>query len=210
MSRWTEAERALAEADPELGQWIQRLGPCTLTPRLSDGGLFHALSEAIVSQQLSGKAAATIWSRVVAHFGQPHAPAPRQVLDADLDSLRALGLSRQKATYLQSLAHHVLEVFPPLEELQHEPDDVLIEQLTQVKGIGRWTVQMLLIFDFGRPDVWPTEDLGVQHGVRILRALPDRPNSKAMHALGEHFAPYRSIAAWYMWRIYESAGAAKE
>ncbi|MEM9996669.1 MAG: DNA-3-methyladenine glycosylase [Bacteroidota bacterium] len=189
----------LADADPMMGQLIAHVGSCRLEVRgLADP--FAALLRSIVFQQISTKAAATIHSRVQALF--PDAtPTAEALLDLDDETLRGAGLSRPKQRAARSLAERVLDgTVPTAEAIERLPDNEVIARLTQVRGIGPWTVQMLLIFDLGRPDVLPTTDLGVQRGAMNAYGLDALPSPKDLAAMGAPWQPYRSVASWYLWR----------
>src|SRR5688572_31049872 len=160
----TDAVAHLKTADPRLAPIIELVGPCALSPR-TEGTHFDALCRAIVYQQLSGKAAATIHGRVLALYdGRP--PLPAELLATPVERLRACGLSRQKLGYILDLAERVERGDVPLDHLDSLPDDAILEALVRVKGIGRWTAQMFLMFRLGRPDVLPELDLGVQKGLQ--------------------------------------------
>jgi DNA-3-methyladenine glycosylase II len=193
----------LIQADPALARLIDQVGPCRLAQSQEQGDLLATLASAIVYQQLSGKAAATIFGRFLALYPGCPFPSPQQILDTPDDQLRAVGLSGQKGRYLKDLALQVQQGLPSLEQLELEDDEAIIRALTRVKGIGRWTVQMLLIFRLGRPDVWPVDDLGIRAGVRKLYGLEAMPDKKEMERVGEPWRPYRSIASWYLWRSLE-------
>lgn len=181
--------------DPILQALTQRHGQAPFAPNPFDiRPAYRTLVSSIVGQQLSGKAAQTIWNRLEAQF----AIEPEVLVAADPDGLRALGLSRAKASYVQDLSRFALE--GGLEGIEHQSDQNLIAHLTQVKGIGVWSVQMFLMFALGRPDVWPVLDLGVHKGIEKLYGLSEK---KEIEALGERFRPFRSHAAWYMWRAVE-------
>jgi 3-methyladenine DNA glycosylase/8-oxoguanine DNA glycosylase len=193
-------------ADPILAAVIERVGDCTLEPR-REGTHFDALLRAIVYQQLSGKAAATIHSRVVDLYGR--APAPRDLIATPDESLRAAGLSRQKLSYIKDLAAKVESGAVPLDESEVDrlSDDEIIERLVQVKGIGRWTVHMFLIFRLGRPDVLPELDLGVQNAIKRAYRLRKQPKPNDVRRIGAKWSPYASIASWYLWRSLETPAA---
>lgn len=191
----------LVERDDRFAPLVARHGP--LLPR-RDTVDFHALANNIVGQQLSGKAADTIWSRVISGVGCEGRLSPDHVLPHSVETLREFGLSRPKASYVRDLARRTSEGEIPFERFDSLPDEAIIEALLPVKGIGRWTVQMLLIFSLGRPDVWPVDDLGVQEGVRMLEGLPHRPRPREMHDFGERWAPVRSVAALYLWRMRDT------
>jgi DNA-3-methyladenine glycosylase II len=196
----------LKRTDPILAAVIDRVGECTLVPR-REGTHFDALLRAIVYQQLSGKAAATIHGRVVDLYGR--APAPKDLIDTPDEALRGAGLSRQKLSYIKDLAAKVESGAVPLEEAEIDrlSDDEIIERLVQVKGIGRWTVHMFLIFRLGRPDVLPELDLGVQNAIRRAYRLRKQPKPNDVRRIGAKWSPYASIASWYLWRSLESPEA---
>ncbi|MDX1419689.1 MAG: hypothetical protein R3181_06955 [Rubricoccaceae bacterium] len=193
-----EAAAALAEADPVLGALIADVGPCTLAPR--NQAPFPYLLRAVVYQQLAGKAAATIHGRVLTLFDG--APTPEALLALPDEPLRGAGLSRNKLAALRDLAAKILDGTVPadLDALRPLSDDEIVQRLTAVRGVGPWTAEMLLIFDLGRPDVLPITDLGVRSGFRLLHGLDDLPAPAALRAHGERWRPWRSVAAWYLWR----------
>ncbi len=191
----------LRESDPELARIIDRVGDCELSPR--EGGThFDALVRAIIYQQLAGKAAATIHGRVEALFGD-RAPTPEEILATDDERLRAAGLSRQKISYIKDLAAKVASGELATESLDRMPDHEAIESLVRVKGIGRWSAQMFLMFRLGRPNVLPDLDLGVQRGIQHAYRLKSLPTPKDVLRIGERWAPHASVASWYMWRLLE-------
>ncbi len=196
----------LRAADPGLARVIDAVGPLELELR-STPSLFVALAEAIVYQQLTGKAAATIYGRVCALFpGARHGPAPEQILGASDAALRGAGLSRAKLLALRDLAERARAgEIPTLAAARRMADDAIIERLTEVRGIGRWTVQMLLIFRLARPDVLPADDYGIRKGFAAAfrkRALPARAD---VERRGLRWRPYRTAASWYLWRAAERA-----
>ena len=200
------ASQALAAADPRLAETIARTGPPVLTLRPAE--TLPALLRAIVGQQLSVRAAATIHGRVLDAF------APGGVLDLDAldaapdDALRACGLSRAKTAALRDLvARQRAGTLPTRDALGTLPDGEVVRQLTAVRGVGVWTAQMVLIFNLGRPDVWPVADLGVQEGYRVVAGWEARPTARELAALGDPYAPWRSVAAWYLWRAVEQSRA---
>lgn len=207
MSTHDDALHHLRQADPILGAVIDRVGPYAPEPRAFDSH-FGALLRAIVYQQLSGKAAGTIHGRFLDLYGGE--PTPAQLLDTADDTLRAAGLSRQKLTYMRDLALHVHEGRLRLDAIAEMDDDELIRALVAVKGIGRWTAQIFAMFRLGRLDVLPELDLGVQKGVQLAYCLEVLPKPKELMAIGEKWAPYRSIASWYWWRSVELAPEAEK
>lgn len=195
------AAAALRAADPRLGAVIDRVGPCGLVAE-AEGTLFRHLAKAIVYQQLSGKAAGTIFGRFEALFG-PEGPVPGALAAIPDEALRAAGLSRPKASYLRALAEHLGGRDLALADLAGLDDDAIVADLTRIKGIGRWTVEVMLMFNLGRPDVLPADDLGIQGGIQRIHELPKRPTPREVRAIGELWRPHRSVASWYLWRAYE-------
>jgi DNA-3-methyladenine glycosylase II len=195
------AVRHLERADPVLASIIERVGPCRFA-RPTTGSHLDALVRSIVSQQLSTSAAATIHSRLIALVGVPQ-PLPQHWLALNDPELRAAGLSRQKIAYVRDLARHVQDGALPMAELHEMEDDAVIEALTAVKGIGVWTAQMFLMFRLGRPDILPVLDLGIRNAMRRAYRLRNEPTAKRMHALAKPWAPYRSVASWYLWQSLE-------
>jgi DNA-3-methyladenine glycosylase II len=191
----TAATSHLSNVDPVMRTTIEQVGPCTLRP---DPDIFNALVDAIISQQISVKAANAIVGRVRAAMPGGMI-TPEALAGCDFDRLRTLGLSTQKARYILSLVEHVQGGLLVLEELPMLGDEEIIQRLTMVKGIGRWTAEMVLIFTLGRADVLPVDDLGFLEGVRAAYNLPERPKRAEMLARGELWRPYRTFATWYMW-----------
>lgn len=193
----------LAQSDPRFAALIARSRP--FEPRLAVlVRPFDSLAESIAYQQLSGKAAATIWGRVRALYPRRKWLNPKEVLETPDETLRACGLSRNKTIALKDLAAKALEgVVPKGPALAPMSDEEIIERLTAVRGIGRWTVEMLLLFQLGRLDVWPVTDLGVQKGYAKTFGKRKLPTPKQLQAIGEKWRPYRSVAAWYFWRAID-------
>ncbi len=200
--------RHLAAADPALAALIGRIGPCGLAPT-RDREPYDALVHAIAHQQLHGRAAEAILGRLAAQGGGAY-PAPEQLLGLNKAALRACGFSCSKAAALHDLARQRLAgVVPSRAAAARLSDDALIERLSAVRGIGRWTVEMLLIFTLGRPDVLPVDDFGVREGYRRINGLEAQPKPRALAAVGAVWAPYRSTAAWYLWRAADEGKAIK-
>lgn len=199
-----ESIRHLKRVDPVLAAIIEQVGPCRLETR-SEGTHFDALVRSIIYQQLSGKAAATIHSRLTALFGN-RAPTPAELLATSDVQLRAAGLSRQKLSYLKDLAAKTESGVVPLtsDAIDHLGDDEIVERLVQVKGIGRWTVQMFLIFRLGRGDVLPDLDLGIQNAIRRAYRMRKQPRPKDVLRIGAKWRPHASVASWYLWRSLEA------
>ena len=195
--------RHLAEADPRLGALIARAGAFTMRPAPTQS-LFAALVEAIVYQQLSGRAAETILGRVVAIYRPRRFPRPQDILDTRLERLRAAGLSAAKALAVRDLAARTVDgTVPSMSRVRRMTDEEIIERLTTVRGVGRWTVEMLLLFRLGRPDVLPLGDLGVRKG--FARAFNRRVmlDPLMLSRRAERWRPYRSVASWYLWRALD-------
>jgi DNA-3-methyladenine glycosylase II len=184
--------------DPVMREIIRRVGPCRLAED-QKADPFEALVQAIVWQQLSWKAALAIYGKLLAAFGDERCPGPSELLEAPATRLRAAGLSRMKIAYLRDLARKVLDGTVRLESLDSLTDDAVIETLTTIKGIGRWSAEMFLIFKLHRPDVLPVDDLGLAKAIQRAYGLRRLPSPARMLAIGERWRPYRSIAAWYLW-----------
>ena len=192
----------LSEADPQLADLIRRVGHFRLRPEPTQS-LFTALLRSIVYQQLSGRAAATILGRVQQLFARA-TPTPRALLDLPPERLRAAGLSAAKTLAVRDLAARTLDAtVPSLARIRRMDDEEIIERLTTVRGIGRWTAEMLLIFRLGRPDVLPLTDLGVLKGFGLTFRRGRLPTGRMMARRGERWRPYRSAASWYLWRALE-------
>jgi len=195
--------RHLVQVDPALGDLIARAGQFTMRPTPSHS-LFQSLVRSIVYQQLSGRAAATILGRVTQLFAPKRFPAPRDLLEIPPERLRAAGLSTAKTAALRDLAARTLDgTVPSLARVRRMEDEEIVERLTAVRGIGRWTVEMLLIFKLGRPDVLPLGDLGVRKGFARTFGKRKLPEPTVMNRRGERWRPYRSVASWYLWRALE-------
>jgi DNA-3-methyladenine glycosylase II len=193
----------LSKADAVLGGLIRTVGPRLLEPE-EDCHPFQALAQAIAHQQLNGTAANTILRRLIDSCGQGAFPTPQMVLASSAQRLRAAGFSFAKVAALRDLAAKTLaQVVPEAAALAQLSDEDIIARLTQVRGIGRWTVEMLLMFRLGRPDVLPVDDFGVRCGFRAAYGLSRLPHPKALAVWGERWKPYRSTAAWYLWRALE-------
>ena len=193
---YARARRRLARRDPVLRDLMRRYGPCGLADS-QHADPFTALAHAIISQQLSTRAAATIASRFDALFdGRPEPPRVAKVRDA---TLRRAGLSGQKVGYLRDLCRRMIDGSLPLASLDRMADEDVIAALTQVKGIGRWTAEMFLMFRLHRPDVLPVGDLGIVNAVRRAYRLRAVPTPARLTEIGEAWRPYRSVACWYLW-----------
>jgi DNA-3-methyladenine glycosylase II len=193
---YAKARRLLARRDPIIAGLMKRHGPCGLAARQHEDA-FTALTHAIISQQLSTKAAATIARRFDALFdGRPTAAAIARLND---DQLRGVGLSSQKIRYMRDLSAKVEDGSVPLDKVNELADEDVILSLTQVKGIGRWTAEMFLMFRLHRPDVLPVDDLGILKAVQRAYGLRKMPRPDRLTKIGEPWRPYRSVACWYLW-----------
>ncbi|MEA2398489.1 MAG: DNA-3-methyladenine glycosylase [Thermoleophilaceae bacterium] len=203
-----EAVEHLRGADPTLRELIDRLGP--LDPEARRRGrptdAYGALLRSIVGQQLSTKAARSIYERVTALF-DGRTPTPEQLLAADPEVVRGAGLSRPKVRYMRDLAEHVLSGQLELDRLDELSDERITAELTAVKGLGQWTADMFLIFHLGRPDVLPVGDLGVRRAVEHAYGLPEIPSPEEVERLGERWRPHRSLASLYLWRSLDNQPA---
>ena len=192
----------LRQADPVLGRFIAKVGMIKHQPR--GISCFASLVRAITCQQLSGRAAETIFTRFRALFPNCEFPTPEQVLKINADGLRAVGLSRPKAAYIHDLASKTLSGgVPELAETESLSDAEIVARLTAIKGIGRWTVEMLLIFNLGRPDVLPIHDLSIRKGFKLVFNKRNLPEPLAIERHGERWRPFRTTASLYLWRACE-------
>ena len=196
---YTIARKHLMTADPKLGLIIKRVGPCQLHA-VAPRDPFEALCMSIASQQLSVKAAATIFGRFCDLFPPGRKPTPERVMTLTDDQIRAAGFSRPKAAFIKDLAARVLDGRLDLRGLKKHPDDEVMRQLVAVKGIGRWTAEIFLMFRLGRPDIFPADDLGLMNAVQRAYGLRKRPDAKKLRKMGEAWRPHRSVAAWYLWQ----------
>lgn len=191
---------ALSQIEPRFGAAIDQVG--YPEPRIRDRG-YETLLRTIVGQQVSFQAAASVWGKLEAARGD--LTRPEAIIDAPFDELRACGLSRQKQGYARSLAELVRTKTLDLHNLP-EDDEAAIARLTQVKGIGRWSAEIYLLFAEGRPDIWPAGDLAVQIDVGMIMGLPERPSEKQVREIGEAWRPHRGAAAVFAWHHYKTPG----
>lgn len=194
------ASAALAQTDPELARLIEQVKPLRLEGRVFSSP-FVALVRSITYQQLSTKAAGTIHGRMLALFPDDEHPSPEQILETPDDDLRGVGLSRAKTKAIKDLAAKMVDgTVPSMDQLATMDNEEIIQRITTVWGIGQWTVEMLLIFYLGRPDVLPVDDLGVRKGFMIAYGLDEPPTPSELREYGMRWQPYRSVASWYLWR----------
>jgi DNA-3-methyladenine glycosylase II len=192
----------LRKVDPVMAEVMAKVGSYKGWPA-SEGTHFDAVARSIVFQQLSGRAAGTIHGRFQGLYGG-RTPLPAELAITSDEQLRAIGLSRQKSAYLKDLGARVASGELPIETLHELSDEEIISALTQVKGIGRWTAQMFLMFRLGRPDVLPDLDLGIQKGIQRAYRLRKLPAPERVKKIGAKWAPYRTIASWYLWRLLDT------
>jgi len=196
---WPTACAELAAADPVMAGLIARYPDCVLGDR---GDPFQTLARAIVGQQISVKAADSIWARFAA---LAETVAPDRIAALELGALAACGLSRRKAEYLRDLAGHFADGRIEPARWKKMEDEAVIAELIDVRGIGRWTAEMFLIFSLRRPDVWPVDDIGLQKAVALYYLGGERPTPKTLRQHGERHAPWRTVATWYLWRSLDPA-----
>lgn len=196
----------LSRTDPVMRRVIRVIGPCTLDPHRLRWAPFQALVRAVVNQQLHGRAAKAILDRFIALFDGRSFPSPAAVLAIDPRRIRRAGLSRAKVRAIRDIARKAAAgVVPTRRAAARLSDDELVERLTAARGVGRWTVEMFLIFTLGREDVLPVDDFGVREGYRVAYGLRRQPTPRALLAFGERWRPHRTTAAWYLWRAAERA-----
>lgn len=194
---------ALSKADRPMRRLIKHVGAFAMETRHIRSP-FQSLLRAIVYQQLSGKAAASIHARVIELFPEGRVPRPQDLIELSDEQLRSAGLSRNKTVAVKDLAVKTLDkVVPSMQAMRRMEDEQIVERLVQVRGIGQWTVEMMLMFSLGRPDVLPATDLGVRKGFMFTYGLDELPKFDALRDHAESWRPYRSVASWYLWRAAE-------
>jgi DNA-3-methyladenine glycosylase II len=199
----TESEQATAHivrVDPAFERIIRAVGP--FSPRQPEGDSFNTLARSIVFQQLAGHAARAIYGRFAGLY-DGHM-TPHKVLATSVEQLRSVGLSGSKASSILDLATKTSDGTVPLEHIDELSDDEIVKRLSAVRGIGRWTAEMFMLFHLGRLDVWPVDDYGVRKGFAAIHGMPEPPPPRALQTLGDIYRPYRSIAAWYCWRAVDT------
>ena len=206
MPRWSlaAATQEIARRDPVMAKAIEQMGPVSWRPRSADA--FGALVRSIHYQQLAGKAATAIHGRFVALF--PDSVTPEGVLALPEAELRGVGLSAAKAASIRDLATKVAEGTVPLGAINRLSDDEIVSRLSVVRGIGRWTAEMFLMFRLGRPDVLPVDDYGIRKGFAVALGRADLPTKDQLTEHGERWRPYRTVASWYLWQAVEHGPAA--
>lgn len=202
MKRWDEAQKHLAANDTVLARLIKQYGDCTLTPHTD---YYAELVSSIISQQLSEKAAATIYRRFLELFNDK-LPTPEQIIETDAETIRKVGCSYGKISYMKDLAEHIVDGRLDLENVATMPDDEVIKQLVAVRGIGEWTAHMFMIFSLGRTQILPNTDLGIRKSIMLQYGLKELPTANIMLqiSLRNHWNPYESIASWYLWKSLDN------
>lgn len=199
------AVQHLLRADKVLARVIRKVGPCPIGPRKGVPP-YHALVKAVTYQQLNGTAAETIFRRFLAQFPDVKFPEPAHVVAAPEEQLRRAGLSRAKTAAIKDIAAKTIAgIVPTRRAIAKMSDAEIVERLTTIRGVGPWTVEMLLMFTLGRPDVLPATDFGVRSGFALVYGLKELPAPRDILAHGERWRPYRSVAAWYFWRALDAA-----
>lgn len=193
------AVRHLKSVDPVMARVIARVGPCRLDPEQRPD-VFHALVRAIIYQQLNGTAAGSIYRKFKGLYAPKGFPKPGDILATADGALRSAGISPQKLSYLRDLSAKVEDGTLELRRLRAWDDEAVIEHLTQVRGVGRWTAEMVLIFTLGRPDVLPVDDYGFGRGVKVSYGLRGHPKPERLRKIAEPWRPFRSVGTWYMWQ----------
>ena len=200
----SKATRYLIKVDPDLAKVIRKIGCCTLKPDKSRT-VYASLVRSIVYQQLTGKVAGIIFNRLLGLFPGKRFPSPQSILSISIERLRSAGLSNQKSQYIRNIAQASIDgIVPDSRMANRMTDQQLVNQLTSIKGVGRWTVEMFLIFRLGRPDVLPVTDYGVQKGFAVVKRLVEHPKPKQLIVVGKYWSPYRTVATWYLWRAADT------
>ncbi len=200
-----DALHHLSASDAVLKRLIREIGPCTLKPETRRSP-FQSLVLAVAHQQLNGTAANTILRRFTKLFPGRRFPRPEDLSAVEDDALRGVGFSRAKVASIRDISAKTLEgIVPPSRQIRRLTDDEIVARLTEVRGVGRWTAEMLLIFQLGRPDVLPADDFGVRSGFRAAYRRREMPTVKELLAHGERWRPFRTTAAWYLWRAADRA-----
>ena len=207
LDRYRTAEAFLRGRDDDWARLVDLIGPCRHDPKAAREP-YEALVRAIAYQQLTAKAGDAMLDRLKALSSTPF-PAPAEIAALDAGELRACGFSAAKTATIQAIAQGVLDGLVPTRAAADRMDDeALIARLVSIKGVGRWTVEMLLMYSLERMDVLPADDFGVREGYRVLKSLPDQPKPRALRELAQAWSPYQTVAAWYLWRIPRTRGNA--
>lgn len=205
-SRYDESVAFLASHDDDWARLIQLVGPCRHDPKAAREP-YEALVRAIAYQQLTAKAGDAIIGRLKGLFSHRDFPSPDDLIEAEFDLLRTCGFSANKIATIKAIAQGTVnDVIPTRETAVAMDDEMLIERMVGIKGVGRWTVEMLLMYSLERMDVLPVDDFGVREGYRVLKSLPEQPKPKVLRDISKAWAPHRTVAAWYLWRVPRERG----
>jgi DNA-3-methyladenine glycosylase II len=205
-ARYIESVSFLRNLDKDWANLTTLIGPCGHDPK-APREPYEALIRAIAYQQLTAKAGDAILARLKALFPESSFPSPHNIIDAEFDALRACGFSAKKIATIKAIADGSLSgLIPPLDTAATMDDETLIERMVAIKGIGRWTVEMLLMYSLERLDILPIDDFGIREGYRALKSLPEAPKPKDLSEIGKAWAPHRTVAAWYLWRVPRERG----
>lgn len=205
-SRYNESVAFLASHDDDWARLIQLVGPCRHDPKAAREP-YEALVRAIAYQQLTAKAGDAIIGRLKGLFSHRDFPSPDDLIEAEFDLLRTCGFSANKIVTIKAIAQGTVDgVIPTRETAVAMDDEMLIERMVGIKGVGRWTVEMLLMYSLERMDVLPVDDFGVREGYRVLKSLPEQPKPKVLRDISKAWAPHRTVAAWYLWRVPRERG----
>lgn len=205
-SRYDTSVTFLADLDDDWANLVAEIGPCRHDPKAAREP-YEALVRAIAYQQLTAKAGDAILGRLKALFAHRDFPAPEDLINIDFDAMRGCGFSAKKIATIKAIAENTIAgAIPTRDAATRMDDEALIERMISIKGVGRWTVEMLLMYSLERMDVLPADDFGVREGYRVLKSLPEQPKSKELRKIAEAWAPHRTVAAWYLWRIPRERG----
>lgn len=205
-TRYDASVAFLVRVDDDWARLIEQIGPCRHDPKAAREP-YEALVRAIAYQQLTAKAGDAMIERLKALFEDRDFPTPRDLVDAEADRLRTCGFSASKTATIQAIAAATIAGVIPTREIAVTMDDeTLIDRMVSIKGVGRWTVEMLLMYSLERMDVLPVDDFGVREGYRVLKSLDEQPKPKALREVARAWAPHRTVAAWYLWRIPRERG----
>lgn len=206
ISRYDASVAFLANHDDDWARLIAQIGPCRHDPKAAREP-YEALVRAIAYQQLTAKAGDAIIGRLKALYDDREFPSPEDLIGADFDRLRTCGFSANKIATIKAIAQATIEGVVPTREIAANMDDeTLIERMVTIKGVGRWTVEMLLMYSLERMDIFPVDDFGVREGYRMLKSLREQPKPKQLRELSKAWSPHRTVAAWYLWRIPRDRG----
>lgn len=200
-SRYDQSVAFLSNQDDDWRRLIELVGPCRHDPK-AEREPYQALVRAVAYQQLTARAGDAIIGRLKALFKNRDFPTPKDLIDADVGSLRTCGFSASKVATIKAIAEGTIEgLIPSLDIAATMDDQALIDRMLVIRGIGRWTIEMLLIYSLERMDVLPVDDFGVREGYRVLKSLPEQPKPKQLREISQAWSPHRTVASWYLWRV---------